>query len=641
MPTDRSMRPALFALLALAVLLTACPTEPPAPDTPVPSPEWCDTGRAEFALSSSRAEPLGAWPDDHWTLPADTRTGLRVHLEADQSAGLLAGFPAEWGPLFDDLSTLDGWGLTAGIVFRFRFGIDVDSVTPDRVGLVAFTDDGPDHYAVDVVVTGFPDTVILLPRRPLPIGVQVAAAIFQGATSTDGTCIRQPPHLRELLSPASELQPGVPAHVLAPRYQQAAQEFGETAAGIAALTVFTTQTTPMESVAVAADVRSRDYAPVGPFVCTPSGAGQRCEGLLPVMDYRGPDRITPPDFDGTPVASYELPVTVWLPTAGDPLRPVVLGGHGLNSTRHGLDGGPQEMMNLGYAVISADAIQHGDHPANDGDSADLGSVLTFFALTVDPEPSIDPRRLRDNFRQSTWDRLQVLEAIRDGLDVDGDGQPDLDPDRMMYFGASLGGMMGSETLALADDLRGGLLAIAGGRLTQVVTESPTYQSLVDLMIPDGYGQDDLDRILPVIQAVADGGDPMVWAGYIVADRLVGDPADPPQVLVHYVLADQTVNNVSNTNHAAGLDLPGVGRAIWPMPSLVFEPGPLQGNLPNGGTAAIQLFDLGTSRSAPGVDPEPLQHGSVLNSYESWSVWWPFMQSVAAGEPAVVFDPYTQ
>lgn len=624
--------------IAIVTLLTGCPTGPV--DPPADSPDWCDDGRAEFALSSSRGQPIGVWPDDHWTLPADTRTGLRVHLEAEQSAELLAEFPAQWGPLFDDLSTLDGWGLTAGVVFKFRFGIDASSVTEDRVGLVAFTEDGPVEYPLDVVVTDFPDTVIVRPRVPLPIGTQVAAAIFQGVTSTDGTCVRQPPHLRELLSPASELQPGAPAHVLAPRYQQAVQAFGETAANIAALTVFTTQTTPMESVAVAEDVRGRDYAAVGPFDCTPSGVGQRCEGLLPVNDYRGPDRTTPTDFDGTPVASYDLPVTVWLP-AGDAPRPVVLGGHGLNSTRHGLDGAPQEMMDLGFAVISADAIQHGDHPANEGDSDELGSVLTFFALTVSPEPSIDPRRLRDNFRQSTWDRLQVLEAIRDGLDVDGDGAPDLDPERMIYFGASLGGMMGSETLALADDLRGGLLAIAGGRLTQVVTESSTYQPLIDLMIPEGYGDDDLARIIPVIQAVADGGDPMVWAGYVVRGRLVGDRADPPQVLVHYVLADQTVNNVSNTNHAAGLGLPGVGREVWSMPEVTFEAGPVQGNLPNGGTAAIQLFDLGTSRSAPGVDPQPLQHGSILGSYESWSVWWPFMQSVAAGEPAIVFDPYAQ
>ncbi len=627
--------------IVLAVLLTACPTGPVEPpvDPSVDSPDWCDDGRAEFALGG-RTEPLGAWPDDHWTLPADTRTGLRVHLEADQSEGLLADFPPQWGPLFDDLSTLDGWGLTAGVVFRFRFGVNAASVTEERVGLVAFTEDGPVEYGVDIVVTDFPDTVILRPRRPLPIGVQAAAAVFQGATSTDGTCIRQPPHLRELLSPVSELEPGVPAHVLALRYQQAADAFGKGPADIAAMTVFTTQTTPMESVAVAADVRERDYAPVGPFECVPSGVGQRCEGLVEVMDYRGPDRTTPMDFDGTPASSYDLPVTVWLPQSDEP-SPVVLGGHGLNSTRHGLDGGPQEMMSLGFAVISTDAIQHGEHPANEGDSEELGSVLTFFALTVSPEPSIEPRRLRDNFRQSVWDRLQVLEAIRDGFDVDGDGSADLDPERMMYFGASLGGMMGSETLALADDLRTGFLAIAGGRLTQVVTESATYGTLIDLMIPDGYGDDDLARIIPVIQTVADGGDPMVWANYIVQDRLVGDPADPPQVLVHYVLADETVNNISNTNHAAGLGLPGVGREIWPMPEVSFGPGSVQGNLPNGGTAAIQLFDLGTSRSNPGVDPQPLQHGSVLGSYESWSVWWPFMERAAAGEPAEVFDPYVQ
>ena len=621
------------------VLLLACPPGPVDPPVdPVEPPAWCVDGRAEFALGG-RSEPLGAYPDDHWTLPADTRTGLRVHLEAEQSPELLAEFPADWGDLFDDLSTLDGWGLTAGVVFKFRFGLDAASITQETVGIVAFTPEGPRHVAADIQVTEFPDTVILRPRRPLPISSEVAAAIFQGATSTDGTCVRPSTPLRELLSPASELAPGVPAHVLSPRYLQAAQAFGKDPADIAAMTVFTTQSTPMESVAVAADVRSRDYAPVGAPACAPWSGGQRCELLVPVKDYRGPDRTTARDFAGIPVDEYDLPVTVWLPP-GDAPAPVAFVGHGLGADRSALDGAAQELFDLGIAAISSDAIEHGDHPTNDGGDLVTG-VLTFFALTTSPEPSIDPRRLRDNFRQSTWDRLQVLEAVRDGLDVDGDGAVDLDPERLLYFGASLGGMMGSETLALSDDVLGGLLAIAGGRLTQVVSESSTYRPLMDLMIPAGYSNDDLLRILPVVQAVADGGDPMVWANYIVNERLVGDVGDPPQLIVHYVLDDVTVNNVSNTNHAAALGLPAVGREIWPNPELVFEAGPVVGNLANGGTGAIQLFDVGTRRQDPGVDPEPLSHGSVLGSYESWSVWRPFLDLVARGQPGVVFDPYAQ
>jgi len=623
------------SLILLAAVLMGCPSQPPDPPV-VDPPDWCTDGRAGSRLGG-RADPIGVYPDDHWTLPADTRTGLRVHLEAEQNPGLLAEFPPEWGGLFDDLSTLDGWGLTSGVVFRFEFGVDAASITEDHVGIVAFTDAGPVHFGVDIAVTEFPDTVILRPRRPLPIATQVAAAVFQGATSTDGSCIRPAPHLRELLHPASELAPGVPAHVLAPRYAQALEAFERGPADVAAMTVFTTQSTPMESVAVAEDVRARDYALDSVEPCVTHGSGRRCEALLTVQDYRGPDRTTAVDFDGTPVDSYALPVAIWLP-AGDGPFPVAFVGHGLNSSRHGLDGFVEILRDLGIAAISSDAIEHGDHPTKSADSSAVG-VLNFFALEASPEPSIHPRRLRDNFRQSTWDRLQVYEAVRDGIDADGDGAIDLDASRLLYVGASLGGMMGSETMALVDDVLGGFTGIAGGRLTQVVTESSTYQPLMDLMIPAGYGNDDLLRVIPVVQAVADGGDPMVWANYVVNERLVGDPADPPQLLVHYVLADETVNNVSNTNHAAGLNVPGVGREIWPQPELVFQSGPLSGNLPNGGTAAVQHLDVGSHWTDPDGAKEPLTHGSALRSHESWSVWFPFLEDVVAGTPGEVFDPY--
>ena len=624
----------LFALLVAGVV--GCPSEPPVP-TPVDPPPWCTDGRAGFRLSASRTEPIGVYPDDHWTLPADTRTGLQVHLEPEQHPDLLADFPEQWGSLFDAVSTLDGWGLTAGIVFRFAFGLDAASIDPEDVGIVAFTEDGPVHYGVDVQVLEFPDTVVLRPHRPLPHATPVAAAIFQGATSTDGTCVRPGEHLRELLSPASELEPGVPAHVLAPRYQEAMQAFGKAPEDIAAMTVFTTQSTTLDSVAVAADVRERDYAwTLGE--CAPDSLGSRCTGTIEVQDYRGADRVTPLPFEATPQSSYDLPTNIWLPDGDGPF-PIALVGHGLGSNRNSLDGFVSQLRTLGIAVVSTDALEHGDHPTNSQETSNVVGVMTFFAIETSPLPSIDPLRLRDNFRQSSWDRIQVVEAVRDGIDADGDGDVDLDAERMLYVGQSLGGMMGSETMALVDDFLGGFFIVAGGRLTQVVTEADAYGPLMDLMIPAGYGDDDLKRIIPVVQAVADAGDPMVWASWIVNDRLVGDPDDPPQLLSHYVLGDETVNNVSNTNHAGGLGLPLVGREIWPQPTLVPSGGPVSGNLPNGGTAAVQLFDEGARWDDPNGDSQSLGHGSVLLSWESWSVWYPFLEMVALGQPGTVSDPY--
>ncbi|MCO4771997.1 MAG: hypothetical protein KDA24_18340 [Deltaproteobacteria bacterium] len=634
-------------LLLVGLLpLMACPTAEPEPQpdpTQAVAPDWCDDGRAESIAHGRRSEPIGVYPDDHYVLPdPNTRTGLRVHVEYDQNPELLSLFPPEWAVLFDEVSTLDGWGLTAGIMFRFEFALDPATITPEQVAIVAFEDGGPVRYAADVQITEFANTVVARPRRPLPPMTEVAAVLLQGNISSDGSCVRQGEHLRELLSPFSELTPGRNPHVLAPRYEAAMEALDIGPADVAHMTVFTTQSTPLDSLDVLADVQSRTYGLDGPMSCSNvSGGRVDCEGTITVMDYRGPDRTTAVDFDATPQSSYALPVSITLPgPPEDGPYPLAMIGHGLSGNRNSQGGAGRELNEMGLAVIATDAIEHGDHPTRTDPGADaLESVLDFFAITADPVPSIQPRVLRDNFRQSAWDRIQVLEAVRQGIDVNEDGVDDLDPTQMVYFGASLGGMMGSETMALTDDFKGGMLGIAGGRISQVVTSSSTYQPLLDLMVPPEYAGDDLVRVIPIVQAVIDGGDPMVWARYIVGERLVGDAADPPQLLVQYAYEDEVVSNVTNRNHAHGLNIPLVGRELFPLQELEKPAGPVQGNLPNGGTAALQIIDMGRPQNDPDAEPTPVSHGSSLSTLEASMVWRGFLEAGLAGEAGIVFDPY--
>lgn len=646
------MKDTPVGLLCLA-LLVGCPAAPPADDddsapATVESPPWCDDGRAESRLSSRRTDPIGVYPDDHWVLPApDRRTGLRVHLEPDQTADLLSEFPPEWGFLFDAASRLDGWGLTAGIVFRFRFAIDPASVTADAVRLVAFTEDGPQMFPVDIEIAAFPDTVIVRPRFALPAATEVAAVLVQGVdgagvTSSDGTCVRPAEHLRELLSPASVLDPGRPADVLSPRYTAALEALDLAPEQVAHMTVFTTQSTPMDSLSVLADVQSRTYS-LTDIDCETLGDGRvDCDTRLEVMDYRGPDRIAPPTFDGAPSSSYALPVRITLPgPIADGPWPLAVIGHGLGGSRNNQGGAVAELNAFGLAVVGTDAIEHGDHPTRTGGDI-ISSVLTFFAISAEDEvTTIDPERLRDNFRQSSWDRIQVVEAIRQGIDLDADGAADLDVSRMGYFGASLGGMMGAETMALTEDFVGGFVAISGGRISQIVTSSDTYAPLLDLMVPEEYADDDLRRALPIVQAVVDGGDPMYWARYVVRDRLVGDPTDPPQLLAHYAYQDEVVPNPANRNHAHALGVPLVGRELFALEEADKVAGPLSGNLPNGGTAGLLQFDLGRRNQDPDNPPEPVDHAGVLRTYESWSSWRPFLEAMLDGETAVITDPYAE
>src|SRR5262249_40331433 len=68
---------------------------------------------------------------------------------------------------------------------------------------------------------------------------------------------------------------------------------------------------------------------------------------------------------------------------------------------------------------------------------------------------------RDAYRQTTADWMQLVRAIQVGMDVDGDGAPDLDPSHISYFAPSWGGNMGALFLAVEPDVRAGVLINLG------------------------------------------------------------------------------------------------------------------------------------------------------------------------------------
>jgi hypothetical protein len=69
---------------------------------------------------------------------------------------------------------------------------------------------------------------------------------------------------------------------------------------------------------------------------------------------------------------------------------------------------------------------------------------------------------RDTLRQTVADLMQLIRVIEVGMDVDGDGSRDLDPDNISYFGRSMGGMYGTDFLAVEPSVRTGVLNSTGG-----------------------------------------------------------------------------------------------------------------------------------------------------------------------------------
>lgn len=632
---------------SLLVVLLGCPSGPvdvPEPTAPDP-PDWCTDGRAVYRYDVGAVEQLTTFPDDHMTRPdPTTATGLRVAMSQSEAPSV-GEFPEGYLNVFDEISTLDGFGTTAGAFFRFDYALDADSLTPDSFGFVAFTDDGPLRIGAEPFVSDLGSLLILRPHTPLPPATRAAVALFAPAASSDGSCVRPGEPLRQLLSPETELPDGAEADPLAPRYAEAAAAFDKELGEISAMSVFTTQSTHATSVAVAEDVASRPAAEIqGPWTCWPESGGTRtrCDAAITLNDYRDADRVVPPDGARIPLGAHTLPVSLWLPDAGDTgPYPVVLYGHGLGGDRS--QGG--SIANLlapeGIAVVAIDAVEHGDHPSQTPMPFPALDPLSLFAIQIDP-PGISGLVLRDNFRQSSFDKLQLVGALMEhGIDVDGDGGDDVDTDRLFYVGASLGGLMGPELIALTDVFRGALLSVPGGRITSIIRDSDLFAPVIDMMRPPGTSDAEVDTFFPILQTLVDAGDPAVWAP-MMFDRVV--PADLhglPQVLLQFALDDGIVPNSANGAVAAATGLPGVGREIFTVPSVTWTDGPVSGNLADGGSGGIQQFDFVTDRSTPGVDPHPASHDNVTVSFEGFEAAKAFFLPVIDGQPGVVLDPYVE
>jgi fermentation-respiration switch protein FrsA (DUF1100 family) len=284
-------------------------------------------------------------------------------------------------------------------------------------------------------------------------------------------------------------------------------------------------------------------------------------------------------------------VTVYLPGGVRPAAgwPVAIFGHGFANDRHVV---PMlvagTLARFGYATVALDVVGHGGGPhgtltvlrtgqepvtlpaggrgvdqngdgrigSTEGVGADGGSA---FALVSN----------RDGLRQTTADLMQLVRAIRRGVDVDGDGQQDLDRERIAYFGQSFGGIYGTLLMAVDPLVRVGVLNVAGGPIVEIARQSPVFRGLVTEQLrrrqpPLLNGEQDFAESIPLpgespvrepaagalaIQAyfdraewLAQPANPVAFAPYLRQAPLLG--VGPKAVLYQWAVGDGTVPNAT-------------------------------------------------------------------------------------------------
>jgi hypothetical protein len=615
------------------------------------------TGDAGPSCTTARWDPalgdIDIWPDARLVVDdATTETGRRLRVDPGVFGALLERAAGYRTVLEEDLWECDGFGINAELFFRFDRAFDVARL-PDAeatarpgagVGIVVV--DGPGEPAPRFIpaalrLTDDGRTLRLAPLFPLPARATVAAFVTRELTEAAGGCLEPSSAMAARLAVLA----GDDARAIA-----ALRDLGvieDAAADLVALTVFPTQSVVEDSVAVAADIATRSFALDGPATCTADASGRwvQCEAAFIAWNYRDAEGHFPPRARGTavtPRGTYRLPLTVWLPPATVPRRgpfPALVYGHGLSDGRRQGARLAEFAAPRGIATVAIDAVQHGQHPTvSRPDPGALETVLSFFALRTSGTVGIDARALRDNFRQSTWDKLQLTRLLGAGLDVDGDGAVDIDPARVGYLGVSLGGIMGPELLALTDAYGAAVLVVPGGRVSSIISDSETFGPLIRVARPRGVSQGDVDRFFPILQTVIDRGDAASYAPHVLADRLPGAGRSVPSVLVGVVLDDDTVPNVSNYALARAFPVDVVPPVLRPEPGLRMAPAaPVRGNIASGtATAGLLQFDV---VRLPDGRVETATHANVGASEVGVRAWLHFLETHWNEGLAEILDPY--
>lgn len=326
-------------------------------------------------------------------------------------------------------------------------------------------------------------------------------------------------------------------------------------------------------------------------------------GSVTVASFKSPNFLDErqsiaPQPTGTPVkapaATNEVFFNLLLPETAKPPSgyPVVIFGHGFGDSRLG---GPTAvapvLTNAGFAVIAINAVGHGFGPQStvtfkekEGRETTLRSGGR--SVDLDRDGRIGPNEgcvsalgARDCFRQTVVDLMQLVRAIRGGIDIDGDGFPEVDAERIYYGGQSLGAIYGTIFNAVEPYVRAAALNVGGGSIMDIGRWSASYRAITTeslrqrtpslLNIGDGWDEDyvlrdqptkrvtvagavDIQNYFEVVEWLSASGDAIPFAPHLTRSPLIGMTAKP--VLVQFARGDRTVPNPQNSAliRAAGL-----------------------------------------------------------------------------------------
>lgn len=261
-----------------------------------------------------------------------------------------------------------------------------------------------------------------------------------------------------------------------------------------------------------------------------------------------------------------VPVAQTCPNADTAGCPTIIFQHGLGRSRTDVFAIGSQLAAAGYNTVAIDAVAHGSRAVRISNDAARGcdgvrtatTAPQCFASFLSP----DLAATRDNIRQTILDHIALVQSIK-SCGVASCGALKVDPAKIQYMGQSLGGIMGSITTAVADDIKASVLNVPGVGWVDILENTQTLAircTLVDGLIAAGI-------------LTGDPWNPMAGTGlcttedwktqpgyrqFSVIGRWILDPADPAnfthrlatkRFLIQEVVDDQVVPNIATENEA--------------------------------------------------------------------------------------------
>lgn len=577
-------RRALLTSLALLmpILWSGCQPD----ETPFPAPVGID----------ERA-PLAVFPSDRFTVADEnTHTGLRVRLpDGMDKDPLFAALPE----LVAELESLDGFGTAAPLWVRFDGLLDPASLpapghsTAPTAAIQLVDLEREVRLPFRTAYEAGGHTLFIHPLEPFRETSRYAVVLTDRLRDVYG----QP--LRPAETPWSST--AIPADL--------------TPAAPLLINTFTTQSITPTMAALA----DEEHAP-GPAEFPESAALCPSEtvdhvawmgtGKLQSLDLRTEQGWFPVELDnrepaltgGTPIS---IPYRLFIPRGAEKAATVVV-QHGLANIKeralacHVANAYAEQ----GLATIAIDAVWHGERGPGGEPPPIMDNLRTLFGLWTDGKRlTAHVRQGRDAMRQTSYDHFRVAALIQtfatelDLVHADGSSSPDGIPDlsgRLLYNGASMGGIIGSMTVAAHPSFEAAVLNVPGGRLSSFLYESRLhfYDLLLQpLVVANAQVQEaDVHRLLAVFQAIWDRADAINHA-----HRWWREPAAgvlPRSVLIQETLDDVIVPNASTRALARAGGLPLLTPALQAVPGMPTHdvpPDGLQANLGSTVTGGLVQF----------------------------------------------------